>query len=165
MCAVCSVVSVVSSNLQLHGLNKPWNSPGQNTGVGRPSLLQGIFPSRGSNPGLPHCGQILSHLNHQRRQCFISSLTTLKSLVLRFAALLPPASRGRSSHSSFGTLQGWECYGRAWAHCILSHFLFTDTPMYLVQKDPYRSVSLNHIFHSSFSWRVLNWVPYGLHHQ
>ena len=96
----------MSGNLQLHGLYNPWNSPGQNTEVGRPSLLQRIFPSQGSNPGLPHCGQLLSHLNHQRRQCFISSLTTLTSLVLRFAALLPPASRGRSSHSSFETLQG-----------------------------------------------------------
>ena len=33
----------------------PWNSPGQNTGVGSLSLLQGIFPTQGSNPGLP-CG-------------------------------------------------------------------------------------------------------------
>ena len=32
-----------------------WNSPGQNTGVGSLSLLQGIFPTQGSNPGLPHC--------------------------------------------------------------------------------------------------------------
>ena len=38
-------------------LYSPWNSPGQNTGVGSPSLLQGIFPTQGSNPGLPHCGR------------------------------------------------------------------------------------------------------------
>ena len=37
----------------------PWNSPGQNTGVGSLSLLQGIFPTQGSNPGLPHCRQII----------------------------------------------------------------------------------------------------------
>jgi len=37
----------------------PWNSPGQNTGVGSHSLLQGIFPTQGSNPGLPHCRQFL----------------------------------------------------------------------------------------------------------
>ena len=48
-----------------HGLYIPWNSPGQNTGVGSLSLLQGIFPSQGSNPGLPHCRQILSQLNHR----------------------------------------------------------------------------------------------------
>ena len=37
----------------------PWNSPGLNTGVGSLSLLQGIFPTQGWNPGLPHCRQIL----------------------------------------------------------------------------------------------------------
>ena len=37
------------------GLYNPWNSPSQNTGVGSLSLLQGIFPALGSNPGLPHC--------------------------------------------------------------------------------------------------------------
>ena len=41
------------------GWNSPWNSPGQNTGVGSLSLLQGIFPTQGSNPGLPHCRWIL----------------------------------------------------------------------------------------------------------
>ena len=35
------------------------NSPGQNTGVGSLSVLQGIFPTQGSSPGLPHCRQIL----------------------------------------------------------------------------------------------------------
>ena len=39
--------------------------PGKNTGVGCPALLQGIFPTQGSNPGLAHCGQILYHLSHQ----------------------------------------------------------------------------------------------------
>ena len=43
----------------------PWNSPGQNTGVGSLSLLQGIFPTQGSNPGLPHCGWILHQLSHK----------------------------------------------------------------------------------------------------
>ena len=45
--------SVVSDCLRPHGLYSPWNSPGQNTGVGSLSLLQGIFPTQGSNPGLP----------------------------------------------------------------------------------------------------------------
>ena len=44
----------------------PWNSLGKNTRVGSHPLLQGIFPTQGSNPGLPHCGQILYHLSHQR---------------------------------------------------------------------------------------------------
>ena len=42
-----------------HGLYSPWNSLGQNTGVGSLSLLQGIFPTQGSNPGLLHCRQSL----------------------------------------------------------------------------------------------------------
>ena len=41
------------------------DSPGKNTGVGCHALLQGIFPTQGSNPGLLHCRQILYHLSHQ----------------------------------------------------------------------------------------------------
>ena len=44
--------SVVSDSLQPHGLYSPWNSPGQNTGMGSHSLLQGIVPNQRSNPGL-----------------------------------------------------------------------------------------------------------------
>ena len=57
--------SVVSNSLWPHGLYGPWNSPGQNTGVGSLSLLQGIFPTQGSNPDLPHCRGILYQLSHQ----------------------------------------------------------------------------------------------------
>ena len=46
-------------------LRLPWDSPGKNTGVGRYFLLQGIFPSQGSNAGYPHCRQTLYHLSHQ----------------------------------------------------------------------------------------------------
>ena len=41
------------------GLYSPWDSLGQNTGVGSLSLLQGIFPTQGLNPDLPHCRWIL----------------------------------------------------------------------------------------------------------
>ena len=56
--------SVVSNFLQPHGLQParflcPWDSPGKNTGVGCHFLLQGIFPTQGSNLGLPHCRQML----------------------------------------------------------------------------------------------------------
>ena len=44
----------MSESLLPHGLYSPWNSPGQNTGVGSLSLLQGIFPTQGSNTGLQH---------------------------------------------------------------------------------------------------------------
>ena len=55
----------MSDSLWPHGLYSPWNSLGQNTGVGSLSLLQGIFPTQGLNPGLPHCRQILYQLNHK----------------------------------------------------------------------------------------------------
>ena len=51
--------------LRRHGLYSPWNSPGQNTAVGSLFLFQGIFPTQGSNPGLPHCRQILYQLSHK----------------------------------------------------------------------------------------------------
>ena len=55
----------MSDSLQPHGLYGLYNSLGQNTGVGSLSFLKGIFPTRGSNPGLPHCSQILYQLSHR----------------------------------------------------------------------------------------------------
>ena len=55
----------MSDSLRPHGLQSPWNSPGQNTGVGGLSLLQGIFPTQASNPGLLHCRWILYQLSHK----------------------------------------------------------------------------------------------------
>ena len=57
--------SVVSDSLQPRGLHSPRNTPGQNTRVGSFSLLQGIFPTQGSNPGLPHYMRIPYQLSHQ----------------------------------------------------------------------------------------------------
>ena len=56
--------------LRPHGLPParllcPWDSPGQDTGVGCHSLLQGIFLTQGSNPGLLHCRWTLYPLSHQ----------------------------------------------------------------------------------------------------
>ena len=57
--------SVASDSLWPHGLHSPWNSPGQNTGVGSLSLRQGIFPTQGWYPGLPHCRHILYQLSYK----------------------------------------------------------------------------------------------------
>ena len=54
--------SVMFDFLQAHRLYSPWNSPGQNKGVGSLSLLQGIFPTQGS---LLHCRWILYQLSHK----------------------------------------------------------------------------------------------------
>ena len=44
--------TLLSDSLRPHGLYSPWNFPGQNTGMSSLSLLQGIFPTQGSNPGI-----------------------------------------------------------------------------------------------------------------
>ena len=58
-------VKVMSDSLRPHGLYSAWNSPGQNTGVGGLSFLQGIFPTQGSNPGLLHWRWILYQLSYE----------------------------------------------------------------------------------------------------
>ena len=67
----------MSDSLQPHGLYGPWNSPGQNTGVG-------IFPTQGLNPGLRHCRWILYHLSHQGNPSFTLSEVKLLSHVRLF---------------------------------------------------------------------------------
>ena len=54
-----------SMDCSLPGSSVHGDSPGKNTGVGCHALLQGIFSTLGSNPGLSHCRQILYHLSHQ----------------------------------------------------------------------------------------------------
>ena len=48
----------------------PSEPPGKssNSGVGSLSLLQGVFLTQESNPGLPHCRQILHQLSHREAQ-------------------------------------------------------------------------------------------------
>ena len=72
-CAVCCALSLQSCpTLETPWtvaarLLCPWESPGKNTGVGCHALLQGIFPTQGLKPGLPHYRQIHYHLSHQGR--------------------------------------------------------------------------------------------------
>ena len=67
---VCVSRSVVPNSLRPHGLQStrflcPWDFPGRDTGVGCHFLLQGIFPTQGSNLGLLHCRQILYRLSYK----------------------------------------------------------------------------------------------------
>ena len=70
VCVSCSVVSnslrvQLFVNCSLPGSSVHGDSPNKNTGVGCHGLLQRIFPTQGSNGGLPHCRWILYRLNHQ----------------------------------------------------------------------------------------------------
>ena len=93
---VCESHSVMSDSLRPHGLYSPWNSPGQNTGVGGLSLLQVIFPNQGLNPGLPHCRQILYQLSHKGSPSHIHSCdfnTSIESLQGMKRDIMKPLSQ------------------------------------------------------------------------
>ena len=92
----------MSDSLRPHGLYSPWNFPGQSTGVGSLSLLQGIFPAQGWNPGLLHCKRmrILHQLSHQgspmervlpRKQTTLGHWRALQPSPLRRIKVLTPA--------------------------------------------------------------------------
>ena len=57
---LCDLMDCSPPGSSVHG-----DCPGKNTRVGCHAILQGIFPTQGSNPGLPHCRQILYDLSHQ----------------------------------------------------------------------------------------------------
>ena len=66
-----------------HGLSSRWNSPGQDTGVGSLSLLQGIVPTQGLNPGLLHCRWILYQLSQGKpKNTGVGSLSLLQQIFL-----------------------------------------------------------------------------------
>ena len=81
---ICALVCKLLGRVQLFATPWavcPWNSPGQKTGVGSLSLLQGIFPTQGSNPGLPHCRRILYQGSHKLLS--LGSLKTVQIFLLQ----------------------------------------------------------------------------------
>ena len=68
---LCAVLSHLCPTLcdpmdcSLPGTSVGGDSPGKNTGVVCHALLQGVFPTQGLNPDLPHCRWTLYHLSHQ----------------------------------------------------------------------------------------------------
>ena len=63
---LCNPMDCNPPGSSVHG-----DSPGQNTGVGSLSLLQGIFPNQGLNWGLLHCWWILYQLSYQEPPFFL----------------------------------------------------------------------------------------------
>ena len=66
MCLVAQLYLILCDPMEcgLPGSSIHGDSPGKNTGGGCHALLQGIFPTQGSNPDLPHCRRILYVLSH-----------------------------------------------------------------------------------------------------
>ena len=70
MCVLCLVAQSCLTfcnpmDCSLPGSSVCGDSPGKNTGVGCRAFFQGVFPTQGSNPGLPHCRWILYQLSHK----------------------------------------------------------------------------------------------------
>ena len=96
---LCDPIDGSPPGSSVHG-----DSPGKNTGVGCHFLLQGIFPTQGSNPDPPHCRQILSQLKHQEVHAASShwggttshSTPFFKGVLLIQAPLHPSSSSPKS---------------------------------------------------------------------
>ena len=108
----------MSNSLQPHGLYSPWSSPHQNTGVGSRSLLQGIFPIQGSNPGLPHCRQILYQLSHQGRPRILNWVS------VPFSSSFSPPRKIRRSNQDL--LHCRQILYQLSSQGILKHIIHTD---------------------------------------
>ena len=140
--------SVVSNSLRTHGLSS-WNSPGQNTGVGSLSLLQGIFPTQGLNPGLPHCRQILNQLSHKW------SPRILEWVVYPFSrGSSRPRNRSGVSHIAGGFFTNWTMYQIDWSTWWEGHFLFKQFSSLRIPSRVWCSLSVLHTYKPvTFFWR------------
>ena len=119
----CSVLSILCDPIDY--IYSPWNSPGQKTIVGSLSLLQGIFPTQGSNPGLLHCRQILYQLSHkghphsQEMSSFFSDTKALKE-IFYYVLVAPCMSRCSS------LLQPGKSSGSIWELLKVKNFMTQD---------------------------------------
>ena len=121
----------MSDSLEPHGLYSPWNSLGQDTGVGSHSLLQGIFPTQGLNLALPHCTWILFQLSHQGSHSAIRVVSSAYLRLLRFLpAILIPAYTSSSPaflvmYSAYklskqdDNIQAWRTPFPIWNHSVV----------------------------------------------
>ena len=80
---LCDLMDSGLPDSSVHG-----DSPGKNTGVGCHTLLQGIFPTQGLNPGLPHCRWILYCLTHQGSPWLTSNGASAPVIPLDFSSHL-----------------------------------------------------------------------------
>ena len=118
-------MKVTSDSSRLHGLQNRWNSPGQNTGVGSLSFLQGIFPTQGSNPGIKPRSPALqvdslpTELSGDYKEPgsnFQPEERTAKKLAHCFGAILKNGCCVQITFSSYGLFKKWRtesCFDRS----------------------------------------------------
>ena len=119
-----SEVAQSCPTLPSHALYSPWNSPGWDTGAGSLSLLQGIFPTKGSNPGLPHCRHILYQLSHQGKPCFIHTSVHLPTQVSQF---IPPAFPSWYPYVCSLHLRFYFCFANKFIYVLLLFLILQVT--------------------------------------
>ena len=103
------------------------DSPGKNTGVGCHALLQGIFPTQKSNPGLPYCRQILYYLSHRGSQGM--------GIPYHLSCLLRNLYAGQEATvKTLNGTTGWFKTGKGvWHGCLLSPCLFNFYAEYIIR--------------------------------
>src|SRR5574337_211106 len=104
-------------------MNCTRNSPGQNTGMGSLSILQEIFPTQGSNPGLPHCKRILYQLSHKGSPG-----------ILEWVAYSPGQNTGVASVSLLQWIFLTQGSNRGFLHCtqILYQLSYQGNPVLFI---------------------------------
>ena len=122
----------IALQTRIHG-----DSPGKNTGVGCHDLLQGIFPTQGSNPGLSHCRRILYQLSYQGSPGNRFGLLFYQNLRSNSLFLKEKTDKGLEDQSHKGrmeernqevTTQRWEQIQKATVNCFTLHVcLFSST--------------------------------------
>ena len=115
-----------------------WNSPGQNSGVGSLSLLQGIFPTQGLNPGLSHGRKILYQPSHKTNSKLAYRQTYVCEKSLSPVRLCDPTDCSPPGSSVHGIFQSkileWVAISfsmgssqprdRTWVSCIAGQTLY-----------------------------------------
>ena len=139
--------SIVSDPLSPHGLYSPWNSPGQDTGVGSLFLLKGIFPTQGLNPGLSHCRRILYQQSHK------GSPRTLECVAYPFSSgSSGPRNRTGVSFIAGGSFTNW---------AIIDWMVIPPKGKYLPQPPEPMNAALfvKMFFGDMIQWKHLRWDP------
>ena len=120
---LCDPMDCSPQGSSVHG-----DSPGKNTGVGCHALLQGIFPTQGSNPGLLHCRRILYHLSHQGSPRILEWVT-----YPFFRGSSQPRDWTRVSSIAGGFLTSWATREAPKTEYILSIMNYSELKKHLVR--------------------------------
>ena len=151
--------SVVSDSFRLHGLQParllcPWDSPGKNTGVGGHALLQGIFPTPGTEPGSPALpADCLSSAPSGKMGCPHFLLQSLLSLWCHIPCKSLNVGEGNSNPLQYSCLEN-PMDGRAWQATVHG---VAGVGYDLPTKPPRRHNTQFHLF----GWEVVIFKSYS----